>query len=343
MPERWARAFDELFRAAAGGDPAAGPLLARLAVADGEPHVVPVERGVRPGPGAVRALRAMGWDGVFVPCQVTLAGLAPADAAAMAIVTGCLNRSGLDVVETHVAAGALVSLYAPGAVDLRRPLLEGGAAARAVYERCLDGLGRYVDAVDAGIQDAVARATGGALPRRFDLAGVLDATIAALPSAPVRAAALAARPAWAPVLGPLVASTTRRTLYYDAKPANFIELPDGGPPRKVDVDLMLETSTVVHQAVVAVFTYPIPRLAPTPRATHTALRCLAARWLDRYGVTAEELDLQLVFHLCRRVLAKAGRAPEQARTMAEHALLALERLGGAEARVLGALVERAAA
>jgi hypothetical protein len=212
-----------------------------------------------------------------------------------------------------------------------------------VHERCLDGLGRYVESLVGAVQEALAAAPAGAQPRRVDRARELAATVAGLP-ADLRPAAAAAGPAWAPVLGPLAASTTRRCLYYDPKPANFLELPGHeGRLWKIDTDLMLHTSTVAHQAVVAVFTYPIPRLAPTERATYRSLRDLTLAWLGPYDVAAEELDLQLAFHLCRRVLAKAGRAPHQARALAPYALLALESMGGGEARTLGALVERAAA
>ena len=43
------------------------------------------------------------------------------------------------------------------------------------------------------------------------------------------------------------------------------------------------------------------------------------------------------------VLAKTGRAPHQARALAPYALVALESVGGPDARTLGTLIERAAA
>jgi hypothetical protein len=270
-----------------------------------------------PGP---QTLAALG-PGDLVPCFVKLGATEPSKARALDAVARALDASGLEShVETHVLRRATVSLYVAGHVELSacigrwkldRPELE-----LAARERCIEELVEYAERADERAQAALPGGAGAPFPYAERLA---DTTrrLAAQHGEQERPALAG----WERV-AELCARSGRRALFFDPKPANFL-VPQatlaGGPlPTrlyKVDVDWMLASAPLAHQAVVAAFSDPLEHGPGRSVATFDSLRGAVVRALPGAELDEPQLDALIVYHLFRNFVSKLRRGAPAAQPL----------------------------
>jgi hypothetical protein len=299
----------------------------------GRAAVCPTPRLVR----ALRELRPERPDAGFVPCVVTPVESVRERDALAEVASGLNAHPELGGVETHAFAGGTTSLFLVGATTLAAALESADSAApdvAAAYDHCLRSLVRFVEVANDEIVDRLRRA--GHPVRDFDFllylrraSEWLDAWLGAAAPPP---------PDWRN-LAERLSRMEPRALLYDPKPANFIlsrrALRHGGIGRarisKIDLDWMLVRAPVVHQAAIAVLSYPIPAPASDVAAEFDRLCGLASRAVAHLGGTEDEVRLAAFYHLYRNFASRVER------------LRGRDRRSAAEAANLAPFLEQAAA
>lgn len=296
------------------------------AVGPGSSFLVGPDDALVPSPALVDVLRSrgrhrsiVGDHAGFVPFLIRRLDPRSPDTAALRALVDALHAGPSDPSAwSVVGADAIFTMFLPGATDLRHLLadVDDPADVVAVQDRCVAAFLDYQAKADARCA-SVLRALPGGWPRAFDYHGRLVSSVRALTGAP-------ATPDLDQSCRRLAEEIDHgdRSLFYDAKPANFVlargAVPTEDPMWKVDVDWMLVEAPAVHQGVVALFSHPMhPALGTARRAMSSSID----RLVDAFGpqgADVQQVRSVVLYHLVRNVSAKRESAPERATELEPH-------------------------